>query len=919
MSPTTSSGYPSSFDDLAEDQTNSTVQRDNHPGLHNELSSAVNAVERTLGLEPQGSHLDVRHRLDGLDLEIAGATGDLSDLVRESDLWTNVARSFGADPTGTEDCTSAVQAAVNHIVDDLDANGVLYFPPGTYNFLSAPAIFIPEGAHIDIVGAGVKNTRLTLDSEATILGEFIQYDYDSGGDQTHEWEWRQIRDLTLYGDSRYFAEDEVTGSAGVHLVADVMMDRVWVENFGYGVIVQGDHQKVTNCHIVDNGHGLLWPNYQPTAGNHMFSECDFTNNVYSSVCIAEDAAIVGAEFHRCHFGYSRVCVKARDGAGVTAIHATNFNECYFEGFGDSAFELGTQWMGYTTLRDPFFHRLDAFLGSNGAVIQCAGFQHNVIDKPYYEVGFGSTRNTAFIECSTDERNSLRNMDNIIETVKGYDWPLMLCTGEHNRTGVDWGDSRAIIVQNEDGSPVTPGMSLGIAVFLGSGGDGVETTGVYSAQDQHAFAGFAMHTAVSGQAVLALQRGNITAPSSGTINALDKVKFTNYGSVKATADVRDQVVGIARANASGGVVKLRVGLGTPDQRAFRLDQAAAPTADVSLNSHKITSLADGSSSGDAVNKGQLDALIAAADAMVFKGVIDCSGNPNYPAADAGHTYKVSVAGRIGGGSGPKVEVGDTLICTADGTAAGTHASVGANWNIVQVNIDGAVVGPASATDGDIPQFDGATGKLLKDGGLSSASFDAAGAAAAAQAASQPLDSDLTAIAALSTTSFGRSLLELADAVAGRSTLGLGSIATLDVNAAEDWRIDIVPLAGTVAMTGSVLAFAAAVLYGGYVYNSSAAQNDEYGWDVVLAAGTWRLDFVFRKNNNYGIVTVNLDGTSLGTVDEYNSSQTDGNVGSITGFTVATTGKKRLSFKAATKNASSAGYFVVCQGLALTRTA
>lgn len=55
------------------------------------------------------------------------------------------------------------------------------------------------------------------------------------------------------------------------------------------------------------------------------------------------------------------------------------------------------------------------------------------------------------------------------------------------------------------------------------------------------------------------------------------------------------------------------------------------------------------------------------------------------------------------------------------------------------------------------------------------FDAAGAAAAAQAASQPLDSDLTAIAALTTTSFGRGLLALADAAAARSTLGLGTAA------------------------------------------------------------------------------------------------------------------------------------------------
>lgn len=42
--------------------------------------------------------------------------------------------------------------------------------------------------------------------------------------------------------------------------------------------------------------------------------------------------------------------------------------------------------------------------------------------------------------------------------------------------------------------------------------------------------------------------------------------------------------------------------------------------------------------------------------------------------------------------------------------------------------------------------------------------------------QPLDSDLTAIAALTTTTFGRSLLTQADAAATRSTIGLGTLAT-----------------------------------------------------------------------------------------------------------------------------------------------
>ena len=77
-----------------------------------------------------------------------------------------------------------------------------------------------------------------------------------------------------------------------------------------------------------------------------------------------------------------------------------------------------------------------------------------------------------------------------------------------------------------------------------------------------------------------------------------------------------------------------------------------------------------------------------DALVYKGGIDASTNPNYPAADAGHTYKITVAGRVGGASGPQVGIGDTLICNVDGSAVGTHAAVGANWTIVQANVDRA---------------------------------------------------------------------------------------------------------------------------------------------------------------------------------------------------------------------------------------
>lgn len=85
--------------------------------------------------------------------------------------------------------------------------------------------------------------------------------------------------------------------------------------------------------------------------------------------------------------------------------------------------------------------------------------------------------------------------------------------------------------------------------------------------------------------------------------------------------------------------------------------------------------------------------AATNPLTFRGVIDCAANPNYPKADAGDVYIVSVAGKIGGAAGPHVEAGDLLVCKSDGTAAGTHAAKGSAWGIVQANLHQAVLGAA----------------------------------------------------------------------------------------------------------------------------------------------------------------------------------------------------------------------------------
>lgn len=116
--------------------------------------------------------------------------------------------------------------------------------------------------------------------------------------------------------------------------------------------------------------------------------------------------------------------------------------------------------------------------------------------------------------------------------------------------------------------------------------------------------------------------------------------------------------------------------------------AAPTASAGTNTTQIATTA--------YVIAEIAARLASNDAMLYKGAIDASTNPNYPAASAGDTYRISVAGKIGGASGPNVEAGDMIISHVDASSAGNHATVGANWDIIQTNIDGAVTTTGSQT-------------------------------------------------------------------------------------------------------------------------------------------------------------------------------------------------------------------------------
>lgn len=108
------------------------------------------------------------------------------------------------------------------------------------------------------------------------------------------------------------------------------------------------------------------------------------------------------------------------------------------------------------------------------------------------------------------------------------------------------------------------------------------------------------------------------------------KGTNLAAPTATSNDAARIVDVetastndrARANHTGTQLASTISNFDTQVRTSTLNQMTAPTADLSINSHKITNLTDGSASGDAVNKGQLDAAIASLSAgLEFKGAVE----------------------------------------------------------------------------------------------------------------------------------------------------------------------------------------------------------------------------------------------------------------------------------------------------------
>lgn len=104
----------------------------------------------------------------------------------------------------------------------------------------------------------------------------------------------------------------------------------------------------------------------------------------------------------------------------------------------------------------------------------------------------------------------------------------------------------------------------------------------------------------------------------------------------------------------------------------------------------------------------------------------------------------------------------------------------------------------------------------------------------------------------------------------------------------------------------------------IQNTSGAQNDAIAWQFPLAAGHYTINLAVRQSTNTGIVTVEIDGTSVGTLDTYNAAGGTNALQSLTGVSIAADGLHEIRLLMASKNASSAGYTLNIFAVSATRT-
>jgi len=230
-----------------------------------------------------------------------------------------------------------------------------------------------------------------------------------------------------------------------------------------------------------------------------------------------------------------------------------------------------------------------------------------------------------------------------------------------------------------------GTVTSITLAAGSGtGTALTTSGTFTFSG-----GTGITTSVTGTTVTinASNLGTVTSVATGT--GLTGGTITSTGTLSVLYAGASNIVNSATAATALGVDSIfihNVATGNASKAlisGLSLSQLAVPTADLSINTFKLTNVVDPTSAQHAATKNYVDTTFAGSGALIYQGGYNASTNtpnldvPPTVTVNKGFTYTVTADGTF---FSEQVRIGDLLIANVN------TPTVLTDWTRVQNNID-----------------------------------------------------------------------------------------------------------------------------------------------------------------------------------------------------------------------------------------
>lgn len=261
--------------------------------------------------------------------------------VLDEKVWIHdPAFSGGADPTGVADSTAAVNAAKAVVAAAAGGRGgILAAPSGTFKM--SGSLTAPSKVHWR--GQGQQST---IFSWAGDIGSVLQplaanvpaIDASGAANQSSA---PTFRDLQLLGPNTTFAPNSARAVLmdGLKASSNQSLEGVFIQGFGAGLVMWGDHIYGRNVKVSNNYYNQLYPSPRGSQGNHTFVHLVIDGASHSCIAVGGDVIIDNSIYDGGHCGNAPYGIYKGDQFNLAStqgmINQSGFHEFSFEGIGNA--------------------------------------------------------------------------------------------------------------------------------------------------------------------------------------------------------------------------------------------------------------------------------------------------------------------------------------------------------------------------------------------------------------------------------------------------------------------------------------------------------------------------------------------------------------------------------------------------------